>query len=212
MKMNQTVNRFTAILLALLLFTGNAGMLSAVAAEELPCDPGVTSESMFEDAAAAYVSGEDSEAGTFEDNSAAAMSGEIPEAGTFEENSAGDILEESSASTDIPCQEPGDMGLEEFNGLYSGDDHGQDPSYNREPLAEEAPDPSYKESAFLNEAYAFGNEGSAFADNGSAFGSEESAFADNGSAFGEEMRSSHPQMKKPLLQMKTAKSFRKIYS
>ena len=186
MKMNQTVNRFTAILLALLLFTGNAGMLSAVAAEELPCDPGVTSESMFEDAAAAYVSGEDSEAGTFEDNSAAAMSGEIPEAGTFEENSAGDILEESSASTDIPCQEPGDMGLEEFNGLYSGDDHGQDPSYNREPLTEEAPDPSYKESAFLNETYAFGNEGSAFADNGSAFGSEESAFADNGSAFGDE--------------------------
>ena len=44
MKMNQTFNRFTAILLALLLFTGNAGMLSAVSAEELPFDPGITSE------------------------------------------------------------------------------------------------------------------------------------------------------------------------
>ena len=156
MKMNQTFNRFTAILLALLLFTGNAGMLSAVSAEELPFDPGITSESMSED------------------DSAAGVSEEISGTGTSEE---------SSAATDFPCQEPGDTTLEELNNLYSDDNNDPNQSYNQDPLTEGVSDPAYEESAFENPESAFGNQESAFGNHESAFGNQESAFGNQESAF-----------------------------
>ena len=156
MKMNQTLNRFTAILLALLLFTGNAGMLSAVSAEELPFDPGITSESMSED------------------DSAAGVSEEISGTGTSEE---------SSAATDFPCQEPGDTTLEELNNLYSDDNNDPNQSYNQDPLTEGVSDPAYEESAFENPESAFGNQESAFGNHESAFGNQESAFGNQESAF-----------------------------
>ena len=184
MKMNKTVNRFTAILMALLLFTGNAGMLSAVSAEELPFDPGIVSESMSEDDSAASVSGEIPEtgtsegipeAGTSEGIPEAGTSGEIPETGTFEENPAGEILEESSAATDFPCQEPGGMDPEGSTFENEENSFGNEESTN-----------GNEDSAFVNGESALVNEESAFINGEPAFGNEEQASVNEEAAFANE--------------------------
>ena len=173
MKMNHnhnhkhTFNRLAAVLLSLLLFTENAGILSAVSADELPCDPCITSESMPE---------EDSAAAIPEKDSGTAMS---------EEDSMESMLEENSAAVDIPSYEYGDMAFDVVN---------EEAAILNEGTAFENEDPSsandetaltYEESAFINEdPSTVANNGEATAaneDEDQVFENELSAFANDGS-------------------------------